>query len=148
MRLYRILFYFFILISLSLPLTEVRANATPRCLKNLVLTFYDDSYLDQALNMHRVYQSTWSPIKSELRSRARKVPELMYTEGKKQRPNPLDYPMNSQEAERILIDVLYMQFQETLNNFNIMNRDNIRDMFNYVRARQQSKIDACLKSSR
>lgn len=136
--------FFIILMGFLFPSPSYAVNTMPRCLKTLAVTFYDGVYLDQALNMHRVYQSTWSPIRNELKRRARRVPELMYQEGKKLRPNPLDHPFNPKEAEKIFIKVLFQQFQETLNDFDVMNRGNIRDMFDYIRLRQQDKIDACV----
>jgi hypothetical protein len=133
-----------IVIMLALPFPIFGANATPRCVKKLAVTFYDGVYLDQALNMHKVGQSSWNLIKSELSRRSKEVPNLMYAEGKKQRPNPLDHPFQAKEAEKLFLKVLYKIFEETLNNFDVMNRSGNRDMFEYIKFHQQPKIDACL----
>lgn len=117
---------------------------TPNCLRRLETRYFEETHLEQVFNMHKVWQSTWAPIKRDLKKRSREVPRLVYEEGKKYRPNPIDHPFNPKEAEKIVIRVLYAVFRQTMLGYDFLNEGDIRDMFLYIKAERQAELKACL----
>jgi len=117
---------------------------SPSCLKKIESNFFEQRYVEQALNLHKVGQSSWALIIRDLKDRSKKVPMLMMSKARTMRPNPLDSPFDGSEAEKILIPILLSVFRETLISFNFNDESGIRDMFNYIYSFQKSRLKQCL----
>lgn len=117
------------------------------CYKDIEKDFFREAFVSQALNLHTVSQSTWTPINIRLRQNARKVPELVKQRAAGMRRNPFNYPFQPEEAGEVLMQVLFEVFASTLAEFNINNASDVSQMFRYLRDRQQERLVACFGKS-
>lgn len=130
---------------LEAPMASFAADATPPCLRYIEAHFFEVVALDQALNLYMVGQSSWNPIKSSLSQKSANLHRLAYSEGKKRRNNPFDYPFQANEAKKIVVDNLFTIFRKTLHEFDVVNEGSIKNMFSYILEAQQENIDRCLR---
>ncbi|MCB1111090.1 MAG: hypothetical protein H7A37_07410 [Chlamydiales bacterium] len=121
---------------------------SPSCFRRLETGFFNTRLVTQALNMHGVYQSQWAPILLDLRQNARQVPRIVRSRARKMNPNPIQNPFDPTAAQKLLMDVLYEVFADTMRNNDlvnqgILNQDDINDMFNYIWSNQVNELEAC-----
>jgi hypothetical protein len=111
------------------------------------VNFFNQTYLYQALNLYNLPQGSWNLVLTALHQQSALVPSLMMKEGKKLGRNPLENPFDPEGAEKLLMDVLYKVFYETLHNTIVIDDPSIMKMFNYIRRHKQPEIDACLREA-
>jgi hypothetical protein len=110
----------------------------PRCYQDLADHFFDnDKAIMQALSLHRVTQSSWTPIIRDLQQRSRLAYPLAKQRARSLQPNPLD-PFQPEPAEKVLMYTLLEIFQGVLNSYLITNPDDITEMFDDIRRRQSA----------
>lgn len=80
---------------------------------------------------------------NELHKRSAQVPQLVWKEGQKLQPNPLDTVFRSSEAGVILGRVLFQIFRSVCVDYNVTSEGVIQDMFDYIEQQQASKIRNC-----
>lgn len=119
----------------------------PRCFKSLEVSFFDETSLYQAFNFYNLPQGSWSLIFTNLNQQTRNVPAIMWAEGKKLGKNPLENPFDPKGAEKLLMQVLYRIFFNTLHNTLPIDDPSIEKMFNYIRRHKQPDIDACFREA-
>lgn len=115
----------------------------PPCFRDLERSFFRPDLVNEALSMHSVFQSTWTPINQELRKNARRAPEIIRARAGRMDPNPLGTPFLPKEASLILQQVLLEIFSETLVPFHVVNQSKIEEMFQYIREKQIQRFHAC-----
>ncbi|MEC7839549.1 MAG: hypothetical protein VX777_05885 [Chlamydiota bacterium] len=120
---------------------------SPSCLKRIETSFFEQRYVEQALNLHKVGQSSWGLIISDLKQKSLQVPGMMMAKARTMKPNPLDSPFDPKQAEKILHPLLFTIFRETLISYNFTNESGIRDMFEYIYSFQEDRIKRCLYGS-
>lgn len=124
-------------------------DASPRCFKELQLHFFQPAIVSQALSIHRVDQSVWTPIVQLLEEASKKVPEIIKKRAQGMNPNPLEPIFIPEVAKALLEEALFDVFSGVLISFNNyqdirINGNDIRDMFNYIMEKQASRIDGCI----
>jgi hypothetical protein len=135
--------------SLLLPLTPLSAyDDSPACFKEFETNFFPYDLLSEALSMSGIGQSQWTLIYQELKGRSGRIVDEIQSQARQMHPNPLDNPFNPEQAEKILLNVLYAEFDDVMRLFSIgvPNPLLIRSTFDYIRSRQARKLKACLES--
>ena len=129
---YRFLFFIF--------LAFAGLSAEPRCYRDLADHFFDDDKaIMQALSLHRVTESSWTPIIHELQRQSRSTYPLVRERARRIDPNPLE-PFQPAAAEKLLMYSLLEMFQNVMNKYLITNPDGITDMFDYIRRHQAAWV--------
>lgn len=106
------------------------------CLQELITHFYDDDVVVlQALSLHRVTESSWTPIVRELQRTSRSTYSLVLERARQSDINPLD-PFQPEPAEKLLSLTMLEVFQGVMTTFLVTNPDGNRDMFDYIRRNQ------------
>jgi len=130
-----------------LPLTPLNAyDDSPTCFKEFETNFFPYDLLSEALSMSRISQSQWTLIYQELRNRSGRIADAVQNQARQMQPNPLDNPFNPEQAEKILMSVLYAEFDDVMRAFNVANPLLIRSTFDYIKSRQNRRLKACLES--
>lgn len=120
-------------------------DARPACFKSLEVNFFDITYLYQALNLYNIPQGSWNLILTALHQQSLSVPAIMMKEGKKLAKNPLENPFNPEEAEKLLLRVLYGVFYDALHNNAVIDDPSIEKMFAYIVRHKQPLLNACFQ---
>jgi hypothetical protein len=115
----------------------------PPCFRDLENNFFRPNLVNEALSMHSVFQSTWTPINQQLSRNARRAPEIIRARAKQMDPNPLGTPFLPKEASWLLQQVLLEIFSETLTPFHVVSPGKIEEMFQYIREKQIQRFHAC-----
>lgn len=124
-------------------------NDEPSCFRELTTTFFRPGLVNEALSMHSIDQSVWVPINIALKRRSERVPTLLRQRADHMRPSPLEHPFQPAVAGELLRQILLQVFTEAIHDLDlsygsITNEDNIKEMFGYIRRRQESRLRACL----
>ena len=126
-------------------------EATPECFNKLEIEFFAPDLTLQAFSLHRVPQSSWGIIYSQLMREASTVPRLLRESAQNQRVNPLQNPFDADKSWEILQEVLAEVFSRVLRNHNTFNQYNdydIQEMFEYIKNQQQAFIQSCLQKKK
>lgn len=137
---------FLCLLSLSFYLQAY--DASPKCYRDLELNFFQPALVSQALSLHRVDQSTWTPILRTLKENSRKVPAIIRAKAKNIRPNPFEPDFIPEIAKQIMDETLFEVFSASVASYNSyqdlgINGEDIVKMFQYISEKQADKINRC-----
>lgn len=135
-----------LMILIVLPVVTDGYDATPRCFKQLETSFFDKTALSATFDIHLVNTGAWGLIFRDLKLKSQRVPKMIAAEAKKQKKNPFEHPFSPKEAEKILLQVLYSIFRETLISFDVTSESDIQEMFSYLKQQQDSRLKSCLES--
>lgn len=117
-------------------------SAEPRCYRDAADHFFDnDKAIMTAFSLHRITQSSWTPMIHELQRQSRRAYSIARQRARQLDPNPLD-PFDAEKAQALLMDSLLIVFAEVMNSFLITNPDDIQQMLNYIQ-QYQPGWDAC-----
>lgn len=118
-------------------LIAANVQGEPPCYRQLAIHFFDDSKaIMQAMGMHRITESSWTPIIQDLRKQSKGVYALVQKRSRLLENNPLA-PFDPAAAEKLLSDTLLEIFQRVMNSYLITNQGDIIDMFTYIQRHQK-----------
>ena len=124
-------------------LPSLLAGEASVCYKDIEKDFFREVFVNQALSIHNVSQSTWRAINVKLQENARHVPELVKQRAAAMRRDPFKTPFQADVAGELLNHVLFEVFSSTLAQFNVTNASDVSQMFRYLRERQQARLVTC-----
>lgn len=108
----------------------------PQCFRELARDFFNnDQAIMQALSLHEITESSWTPIVKNLQRNSKNTISIIHQRARLMDVNPLN-PFQEKSAEQLLTVVLMESFQSVLNSYLITNPTDIREMFNYIKAHQ------------
>lgn len=141
----RILLYAICAIAWISAEPSVVPDSTP-CFKQLQTGFFEEPIVNQALSLYNIRQELWSPINQRLRFASLEVPKRMKSKTAYMVPNPLEFPMQKERTAKILKDVLFEVFLETLRFYQVNERPAADFAFDYIFAKQMPRFIACFGS--
>jgi len=120
----------------------------PRCYQDLERNFFQPGYVSEALSMHRVPQSIWSPIIQALQQNTKDLPDRIRKAGKSMNPDPFDPEFLAEPALDLLTQSLYQIFVGVVADYNryqdiVINGDDVLNMFTYIKDKQKAKFEGC-----
>lgn len=131
-------------ISTSYAMAEPTVVPDPiACVKNLELNFFEEKIVYQGLNFYGIRQELWSLIYQMLRRKSTEVPGRMKRKTAFMVPNPIEYPMQKGLTAKILKEVLFEVFLETMRFYQLNERPTADFVFDYIFARQLSNFVNC-----
>ncbi len=135
------------------PLMLKANDGSPICYRQIQTSFFNPQLVIQALGVYNIEQSLWRFIVSDLQNAVGQVPSLVQAEAQSLNPNPLAYPLNRDQAFKILQRSLYkvyygvvIKYQFRVGN-SLINNASIQGSFNHIWLQQQAGIVGCLQSS-
>lgn len=143
---YFLKFMFAVFIGVSACPLLTAYDDSPRCLREFETNFFPYDILAEALNMSFIGQSQWTLIYDELRRRSSSIVDQVRDQGRQMRPDPFENPFDPEQAEKILLQVLFKEFDDVMRSFNVANPLTIRSAFEYIRRRQAGSLKGCLQS--
>lgn len=138
----------FVLFFGSFALASTIANAyndSPSCYKELQTHFFRQDLVLQALSMHFIGQSQWTPINNALQEATKAVPQMVKEQAVRMPRNPLENPFQAKEAEELLRKILFEVFEAVLHQYGVTNPGDIREMFEYIEQQQAGRIKSCFR---
>ncbi len=136
-----LLFFFLLSIGIQQECAGV-VSKVPPCFKKMQVNFFERAIVEKALNLHLVSQSSWALINKNLNRRSSVVPIQMETIAKRMRPNPLS-PFDIEEANKLLIEILFTIFRNTMIEMNFSSESGIREMFLFIQSHQPDIKTLC-----
>ena len=113
------------------------------CVMSLETNFFDPAIVSQALSNYLIPQGVWSPITQRLQDKSQNVPERMKQATANMVRNPIEYPMDKPATAKILKQVLFQVFLETLREYQVNERPTADYMFEYIFAQQMPRLVNC-----
>jgi hypothetical protein len=119
------------------------------CFQELQTDFFRPDLVMEALSIHTVVQSQWLLITQSLKAKSKDIPSLLREKARRMElngeRNPLLYPFQPVNADKLLNEVLMEIFVDVLKDSNVTQPPfNIKEMFAYIRNKQAERIKACL----
>lgn len=128
---------------LIIPLASYAYDETPKCYRELVRNFFEPRLVTESFDLYRVFQSQWNKMLSDLKINAQAAPQRIKDRARAMHPNPFDHPFDPEKAKEIFLAVEFEIFREVMVYNYWYDIQAIYGMFNYIKDRQQAKIDAC-----
>jgi hypothetical protein len=113
------------------------------CFVTLETNFFVETYVSQGLSLYNVRQELWFPINQTLQAKSLEVPERMKRRTAYMVPNPIEYPMDKAETARILKEVLFEVFLETMAQYYQNERPRADFIFDYIFTQQLPNFVRC-----
>lgn len=120
------------------------------CFQVIEKEFFNEKFVNEALQLHRIYQSSWYLFNSALKVNAQAIPLMIQERAEKMIPNPFQYPFQPKEAALLLNQVLFEVFDQTVKQFGLTNLSSsafnqtaINDMYRYIREKQSFRFKSC-----
>ncbi len=99
--------------------------------------------MGEALSFYQIRQELWSPITQTLIRKSQEVLMRVKRKTAFMVPNPFEYPMNRGLAARVLRDVLFELFLETLKEYQSNERPVADFAFDYILNEQLPQFIHC-----
>lgn len=117
----------------------------PQCYRYLADHFFDDEKaIMQALSLHRITESSWTPIVHDLQRQSQRILPLVKEGARRLENNPLE-PYQPEAAEQLLATTLLEVFTGILYSYRVTNSSDIGEMFNYIKSKHQA-WQACFRA--
>ena len=113
------------------------------CVLVLETHFFVESIVNQALSLYDVRQELWLLINQRLKAENLQIPARMKTRTAYMVPNPIEYPMNPLETAKILKEILFEAFADTIREYRAAGPDATRGAFNYIFSEQMPHWIRC-----
>jgi hypothetical protein len=117
----------------------------PPCYEQLPSVFFNPIYVSQALSLHNVWQSEWTPIIQLLREEAAGIPKILRERADRMRPSPLDHPFDPVKAYKLMNEALFAVYERVLMEYRNyrFNPNDIIETFIYIREQQYPLLEGC-----
>lgn len=116
------------------------------CVEELEQNFFQSRVVFQSLSLHEVRQELWVPIIQLLQVKSREIPDRIKRKTAFMVPNPFEYPMNKRKAEKILKQVLYEVFVDTMRFYNNNGQPQMDLVFNDIFEKRETAWKRCFSS--
>lgn len=113
------------------------------CFLDLEIHFFTEPIVYQGLSLYNIRQELWVPIYVRLKQKSLEVPERVKRRTAYMVPNPLEYPMRRAVAAKILKEVLFEVFMETMRDYNSNERPTADLVFDYIFTLQLPNFIKC-----
>lgn len=123
----------FLLLAVLAPSITEAQETSEKCYRELESNFFDARIVNEALSLHKVYQSQWTLINRDLQDRSRNVGQTVKQQARKLERNPFNRPFQLEVATQLLLEAEFEIFSDVMFNYNITSPGKIDDMFRYIR---------------
>lgn len=113
------------------------------CVLDLETRFFDERIVNQGLSLYNVRQELWAPINQLLQRKSLEVPERMKRRTAFMVPNPIEYPIQRGATAKILKQVLFEVFLETMREYRANERPTADFIFDYIFSEQLPRFIRC-----
>lgn len=126
---------------------QATAQATEDCSKELLLSYFPESFVRSTLKKFNVPENEWSEIISELKSQDKEVIKTVESKASAMNPNPLKDPSDRQAAVKLFRETLLGVFAAVLKKHGIQDQKKIQSMLDDIQQQKAQKFAACMKKS-
>lgn len=113
------------------------------CVQDLETRFFQEYIVNQGLSLYNIREELWLPINISLQRKSASVPERMKRATAYMVPNPIEYPMQRGPAAKILKDVLFEVFLESMREYWANERPTADFIFAYIFTQQLPNFVRC-----
>lgn len=142
-----------IALSCLLGLTLVSApvfadNALAECSKELLLAYFPEAFVNEALKKFNVPESEWAGINEELAAKDKDVISIVEDKASKIDPNPLKDPQQRQAAVKIFRETLFEVFSGVMKKHGVTDDKQIQAMLDEVQLHKANRFKECMEKQR
>lgn len=141
MRIYPWILGCLVYYSAGLALPTVVPDPIP-CVLDLETNFFIPVVVEQGLSLYQVRQELWIPIVQSLQKKSLDVPMRMKKRTAFMVPNPIEFPMQRFQTAKILKDVLFEVFAESMKEYDVIGAP-INLVFQYIFSKQLPSYIRC-----
>ncbi len=118
---------------------------SPDCINDITSTFFNETFLFEAMSYHYVQQSSWKMIARDINYRQSTFSKQIQAIRERISPDPFENPFDGHAAWEVVRQMLLQNFREVMNFYQIFNESDIKAMFQYLENKQKAKIIRCFK---
>jgi hypothetical protein len=127
---------------------ETSVQPANECSKELLIAYFPESFVTEALKKFNVPQDKWAAISSALTSKEGTVIKTVEEKAEKLPTNPLKDPKQRQEAVKIFRETLLQIFTEVLNQNGITDAQQIQAMLDDIQQQKAKRFAQCMEHYR
>lgn len=131
-----------------LPIQAAAANPVEECSKELLLSYFPESFVRETLKKFNVPQDKWDAIVKELNEKDKEVVKIVEDKASKVTPNPLKDPSQRQAAVKIFRETLTDVFSTTLKKNGVTDDNQIQQMLDDVQQQKAKRFAQCMEQQR
>lgn len=113
----------------SLPTVVPEPN---KCIAQLERNFFNNHVVSEALSYYNIRQELWDLIVKDLAKRTETIPARMKRKTAFMVPNPIEFPIQNEVAAKILRDVFWEAYLETMVAFQLNIEPTVSYIFDYI----------------
>lgn len=132
----------------NIPANISAQNAIDECSKELLLAYFPEQFVNEALKKNNVPQEKWADINKDLAGKEKDVVRIVEEKAEKQNPNPLKDPSQRLAAVKIFRETLLQVFSEALKKNGITDDKQIQAMLDDIQQQKAKKFAQCLEKHR
>jgi hypothetical protein len=134
--------------ALVMPMQAAAANPVEECSKELLLSYFPESFVRETLKKFNVPQDKWESIVKELNEKDKEVVKAVEEKASKQNPNPLKDPQQRQAAVKIFRETLTEIFTAALKKNGVTDENQIQQMLDDVQQQKAKRFAQCMEQQR
>ncbi|MCB1113828.1 MAG: hypothetical protein KDK62_03645 [Chlamydiia bacterium] len=125
----------------------LQASNPEECSKELLLSYFPESFLNKTLKQFNVPEAEWPTINQELAAKDRDVIGIVEQKSSQLNPNPLKDPRERSKAIQIFRETLLEIFTSVMNKHNITDSEKIQAMLDDIQQQKAKRFAECMKES-
>lgn len=134
--------------TMNIPMDIPAANPVEECSKELLISYFPEDFVKEALKKHNVPQDKWGSIVNELNEKNKEVIKIVEQKASKLDPNPLKDPQQRQAAVKIFRETLKDIFSGVLKKNGITDENQIQQMLDEVQQQKAKRFAQCMEQQR
>lgn len=134
--------------ALVMPAQSFAANAIEECSKELLLSYFPESFVKESLKKYNVPQEKWDAIIKELNEKDKEIVKIVEEKASKANPNPLKDPQQRQAAVKIFRETLTDVFSTVLKKNGVTDDNQIHQMLDEVQQQKAKRFAQCMEQQR
>jgi len=130
------------------PVQVAAANPVEECSKELLLSYFPETFVRESLKKYDVPKDKWDSIVKELNEKDKDIVKIVEEKASKLNPNPLKDPQQRQAAVKIFRETLTDSFATTLKKNGVTDENQIQQMLDDVQQQKAKRFAQCMEQQR
>lgn len=128
--------------------TEAAAQPTDECAREILLSYFPESMVDESLKKFDIPQDKWAGITKVLSSKDKDIVKLVEDKASKMNPNPLKDPQQRQAAVKLFKDTLLEVFTDAMKQNGITDTSKFQAILDDIQQQKAKKFAMCLEKQK
>lgn len=133
---------------LSANLSAAEPAGQDECTKELLLSYFPESMVNDTLKRFNIAQDKWAGIAKSLSSKDKDVVKLVEQKAAAMNPNPLKDPQQRQAAVKLFRETLLQVFSDAMRENGIQDASQFQAMLDDIQQQKAKRFAMCMEKQK